>query len=198
MSLNAPSKRRVSCRTVSNTCDQLIHCSTSLLPDGRMDIGKETTSHSLNGHMTSTRSLDPFATCELQPTQPYSFPPNPVCSLPLYTQRLHHHSSTIMASSSSVVDISTVARHPTTHLYCNFCLASKPGLLRCSGCQCVRYCDQEHQLINRESHKRVCNRIKKLKANMEKEERELRNHPGDSMMPENPFENCVGLFWGIQ
>jgi hypothetical protein len=32
---------------------------------------------------------------------------------------------------------------------------------------------------------------------MEKEEQTLRNHPGDFMMPADPFTNSVGYFWGL-
>ena len=32
---------------------------------------------------------------------------------------------------------------------------------------------------------------------MEEEEQTLRNHPGDFMMPEDPFTNGVGHFWGL-
>lgn len=32
---------------------------------------------------------------------------------------------------------------------------------------------------------------------MEKEEQILRNHPGDFMMPPDPFTNSVGMFWGV-
>lgn len=79
---------------------------------------------------------------------------------------------------------------------CPICKTTKK-LLRCQGCMVMPYCCQEHQIADRNNHKRVCNDVKKSKKNLDKEERELRAAPPDFMMPANVFEESVGHFWGI-
>ncbi|KAM5341968.1 hypothetical protein ACJ41O_014999 [Fusarium nematophilum] len=79
---------------------------------------------------------------------------------------------------------------------CEVC-HKKEGLLRCSGCQAVYYCGQEHQTSHRPQHKKPCTATKKARARYEKEEQDLRNHPPDMFFPGNVFETSVGHFWGI-
>ncbi|KAI8725696.1 MYND-type zinc finger protein samB [Fusarium sp. LHS14.1] len=79
---------------------------------------------------------------------------------------------------------------------CGVC-GKKEDLLRCSGCQVVYYCGQEHQAIDRKHHKTGCTKTKKARVNLEKEEQELRDMPADMFVPDNIFENGVGHFWGI-
>ncbi len=59
------------------------------------------------------------------------------------------------------------------------------------------YCSKEHQAADRKAHKRACNTVKKAQEHLDKEERELREFPGDFMTPGNLFEEQVGHFWGI-
>ncbi|RBQ71319.1 hypothetical protein FVER14953_00128 [Fusarium verticillioides] len=70
-------------------------------------------------------------------------------------------------------------------------------LKRCSSCKAVYYCGASHQTADRSHHKNGCTIIKKSRKAVEKEEQELRDHPGDMFTPPNIFENGVGHFWGI-
>lgn len=79
---------------------------------------------------------------------------------------------------------------------CGVC-GKKDDLLRCSGCQVVYYCGQEHQAIDRKIHKSGCTKTRKARVNLDKEEQTLRDTPGDMFVPDNIFENGVGHFWGI-
>jgi hypothetical protein len=73
----------------------------------------------------------------------------------------------------------------------------KEGLSRCGGCKVVSYCNRDDQAADRGFHKTYCKSIKKAQALYEKEEAALRAHPGNWMMSANPFESCVGHFWGV-
>ncbi|KAG4272979.1 hypothetical protein FPRO04_10059 [Fusarium proliferatum] len=75
--------------------------------------------------------------------------------------------------------------------------ADKDLLKRCSSCKAVYYCGASHQMTDRSHHKNACTIIKKARKAVEKEEQELRDHPGDMFTPPNIFENGVGHFWGI-
>ncbi|CCT63383.1 uncharacterized protein FFB20_09596 [Fusarium fujikuroi] len=75
--------------------------------------------------------------------------------------------------------------------------ADKDLLKRCSSCKAVYYCGASHQTTDRSHHKNACTIIKKARKAVEKEEQELRDHPGDMFTPPNIFENGVGHFWGI-
>ncbi|GLI79005.1 hypothetical protein PoHVEF18_007327 [Penicillium ochrochloron] len=79
---------------------------------------------------------------------------------------------------------------------CQVC-GQKEGLLQCSGCKVVSYCGRDHQVADRPLHKSACSAIRKARVKMEHEEQILRTHPGDFMMPADPFTNSVGHFWGI-
>lgn len=70
-------------------------------------------------------------------------------------------------------------------------------LLRCQACMVMLYCCREHQIVDRKSHKRECNAVKKSREDFENEERKLRTAPSDFMMPANVFQEGVGHFWGI-
>ena len=70
-------------------------------------------------------------------------------------------------------------------------------LRRCQGCKVVSYCCREHQVADRDQHKRICNSIKKSQEAVDREEQRLRAHPGDFMTPPNVFEEGEGHFWGI-
>ncbi|KAK2807623.1 hypothetical protein FQN51_000060 [Onygenales sp. PD_10] len=79
---------------------------------------------------------------------------------------------------------------------CGFC--EKQGQsLRCSRCRVVFYCSREHQVNDRDEHKRSCNKIAKTREKVAAEERRLRESPPDLFLPENVFETSVGHFWGI-
>ncbi|KAJ3499803.1 hypothetical protein NMY22_g19476 [Coprinellus aureogranulatus] len=81
---------------------------------------------------------------------------------------------------------------------CNLCRSSENAQSLCSGCKVARYCNSEHQLSDWDAHKSACNKIKKCRVKLEREETKLRNDPGDGFFtPANPFENSVGHFWGI-
>ncbi|ERF74071.1 hypothetical protein EPUS_08119 [Endocarpon pusillum Z07020] len=70
-------------------------------------------------------------------------------------------------------------------------------LLRCQGCHVTHYCGRDHQVADRESHKRVCNAIKKAQQKLDHEETALRNQPPDMFKPARIFEEHAGHFWGI-
>ena len=70
-------------------------------------------------------------------------------------------------------------------------------LLRCQGCHVTYYCGRDHQTADRESHKRVCNAIKKAQQKLDLEETTLRNQPPDMFTPARLFEEQAGHFWGI-
>jgi len=73
------------------------------------------------------------------------------------------------------------------------------NLSRCGGCKVVSYCGRDHQVSDRPAHKAFCNKIKKARAKLDKEEGTLRAHPGDWMLPANPLESeqAIGRFWGL-
>jgi len=79
---------------------------------------------------------------------------------------------------------------------CDVC-ASSSRLSYCGGCKVVSYCGIEHQSAHRSKHKAACNRIKKSRKALEREEAALRARPGDMLMPENVFDTCVGHIWGL-
>ena len=79
---------------------------------------------------------------------------------------------------------------------CPIC-SRNDNLRRCQGCRVVSYCGRDHQISDRNDHKRACNSIKKAREALDLEEQRLRAHPGDFMMPANVFEEGVGHFWGI-
>ena len=79
---------------------------------------------------------------------------------------------------------------------CPVC-SSTEHLLRCQGCKVQVYCGREHQVSDRDAHKKACNSVKKAQHTLDLEEQKLRAHPGDFMTPPNLFEEGVGHFWGI-
>ena len=79
---------------------------------------------------------------------------------------------------------------------CGVC-GQQNGLLRCSGCKVLLYCSRDHQAADRPSHKSACSTVRRSRVTMEEEEQALHNHPGDFMMPEDPFTNSVGHFWSL-
>lgn len=79
---------------------------------------------------------------------------------------------------------------------CQVC-GQEDGLLQCAGCKVVSYCGRDHQVADRPLHKSACRAIRKARVKMEHEEQILRTHPGDFMMPADPFTNSVGHFWSI-
>ncbi|KAN0096373.1 hypothetical protein V8E51_015178 [Hyaloscypha variabilis] len=81
-------------------------------------------------------------------------------------------------------------------LRCPVC-SSTEHLLRCQGCKVQVYCGREHQVSDRDAHKKACNGVKKAQQVLDIEEQKLRAHPGDFMTPPNLFEEGVGHFWGI-
>ena len=87
-------------------------------------------------------------------------------------------------------------RGPLKHR-CGLCMELKAKLLRCTGCNVVRYCSKDHQVKHRLEHKSTCNKIKKCRTKLTKEENAVRNATPDFMTPANAFESNVGHFWGI-
>ncbi|CAG8910082.1 unnamed protein product [Penicillium egyptiacum] len=79
---------------------------------------------------------------------------------------------------------------------CGVC-GNKDGLLRCSNCKVMMYCDVEHQAAHYNAHKSACSAIRRCRAAMEKEEQALRDHPGYMLLPADVFTHGVGNFWGI-
>lgn len=62
----------------------------------------------------------------------------------------------------------------------------------------MQYCSVDHQKAHGPAHKFYCGLIKKAHEKLAREETALRNHTQDDMiMPANPFESCVGHFWGV-
>lgn len=61
----------------------------------------------------------------------------------------------------------------------------------------MQYCGAEHQKAHRPEHKTSCNMIKKAREAYEREKAALEAHPGDMMMPANPFETVRGKFWYV-
>ena len=87
-------------------------------------------------------------------------------------------------------------RGPLKNRY-GLCLEPKSKLSRCTGCHVARYCSKEHQVQHRQEHKSVCNKIKKCRTKLDKEDDAVRNATPDFMTPANAFETDVGHFWGI-
>ncbi|KAJ8119548.1 hypothetical protein ONZ43_g3522 [Nemania bipapillata] len=80
---------------------------------------------------------------------------------------------------------------------CPLCRATGSQLLRCAGCHAFRYCSREHQIVDRPQHKFACNRIKKARRKLAKEDHRVRYATPDYMTPANAFETHVGRFWGL-
>ena len=84
---------------------------------------------------------------------------------------------------------------------CPVCLSNgnnaSATLLLCQGCHVTHYCGRDHQVADREAHKRVCNGVKKAQKKLDHEESTLRNLPPDAFMPARIFEESAGHFWGI-
>lgn len=80
---------------------------------------------------------------------------------------------------------------------CEVCDHSE-NLRRCSGCLAVSYCGRDHQVQHRPSHKGMCQPVKALFDNLNREEKALREHPGDGATAPNPFETAAGHFWTVR
>ncbi|KAI8947341.1 hypothetical protein F4801DRAFT_515371 [Xylaria longipes] len=80
---------------------------------------------------------------------------------------------------------------------CPLCPATGSQLLRCAGCRAFRYCSREHQVAHRPQHKSACNKIKKARARLAREDHGIRDAIPDFMTPANAFETHVGHFWGL-
>lgn len=93
--------------------------------------------------------------------------------------------------------MSTSWRFPPLTPRCGHCNKTA-NLMRCARCKVMLYCSQEHQKSDYSDHKSACSAVAKKQKVLDHEEEELRADPGDDpFMPANPFENCVGRFWGI-
>lgn len=73
----------------------------------------------------------------------------------------------------------------------------RSGLLRCGGCNVIRYCGPEHQSAHRREHKKACTTINNTQKNLAREEAALREDRHDILMPADVFNTGVGKFWGI-
>ncbi|KAK8017385.1 hypothetical protein PG993_013711 [Apiospora rasikravindrae] len=80
---------------------------------------------------------------------------------------------------------------------CASCAATRPDLLRCTGCRVVRYCSRAHQAAHRAEHKSLCKKMAKLRAKLEHEDHAVRHATQDFMTPANAFETHAGHFWGL-
>ncbi|KAM0286891.1 hypothetical protein ACHAO9_008016 [Fusarium lateritium] len=56
------------------------------------------------------------------------------------------------------------------------------------------YCSAVHQALDQTHHEKACNTINEARKPLQKAEQELRNHPGDRVMPANIFKRGVGRF----
>ena len=79
---------------------------------------------------------------------------------------------------------------------CPVCF-SRSQVLLCDGCKAVSYCSTAHRFTHQPTHKAVCITIKRSREVLEREEADLRAHPGDVMLPVDVFNTAVGKFWGI-
>lgn len=68
---------------------------------------------------------------------------------------------------------------------CSQCLATGRRLLRCGGCQAVRYCSREHQAAHRSAHKSACKIVKEARAKLAEEDDRVRNATPDAMAEED-------------
>jgi hypothetical protein len=71
-------------------------------------------------------------------------------------------------------------------LGCHVC-GKATGTSRCGGCKAVYYCGQEHQSLDRDTHKGFCSKIKKARVRLDSQEVTLRTHVGDVDTPPNAF-----------
>ncbi|KAH6697558.1 hypothetical protein F5X68DRAFT_257700 [Plectosphaerella plurivora] len=71
------------------------------------------------------------------------------------------------------------------------------SIFQCDDCQVVNYCSAAHRAAHLSKHKAACDRIKKSRKNLEKEDAALRAMPTDFMLPADIFKTGVGDFWGM-
>ncbi|TFA99788.1 hypothetical protein CCMA1212_008482 [Trichoderma ghanense] len=71
---------------------------------------------------------------------------------------------------------------------CELCRKRKDGIQRCASCQSVWCCSKDCQAEDWPDHK---------VPRAFKEEKKLREHPGDFMTPPNLFGEHTSRFWGI-
>ncbi|KAK5946507.1 hypothetical protein PMZ80_000650 [Knufia obscura] len=80
---------------------------------------------------------------------------------------------------------------------CGQCGTTGSKLSLCTGCSVVKYCCREHQVQHRPQHKSTCNKIKKCRTKLAREDGLVRNATPDFMTPANAFETNVGHFYGL-
>lgn len=97
----------------------------------------------------------------------------------------------------SLFDARELGQPGTLQHRCGHCKVSGDELLRCTGCNAARYCCRGHQIADRPKHKSICNRVKKARIILSKEEDLVRNATPTWMTPANAFETSVGHFWAI-
>ncbi|PTB61689.1 hypothetical protein BBK36DRAFT_62512 [Trichoderma citrinoviride] len=97
----------------------------------------------------------------------------------------------------STCELSDIKLNGLAPRSCELCRKRKDGIQRCASCQSVWYCSKDCQAEDWPEHKIPCKLIKKARLHYEKEEKKLREHPGDVMTPPNLFEEHAGHFWGI-
>jgi hypothetical protein len=82
---------------------------------------------------------------------------------------------------------------------CPVC-GTKVHLSKCSACKVTFYCSREHQVSDRQEHRRACNAVKRTQAALIDEEARLRATRGDDFMMSpgaTIFQEEAGHFWGI-
>ncbi|KAI5456233.1 hypothetical protein BGZ63DRAFT_417990 [Mariannaea sp. PMI_226] len=79
---------------------------------------------------------------------------------------------------------------------CEVC-KQRDGLISCSGCHAVFYCETDHQASHQANHRSKCLMTRMARSQLEREEYQVRRMPDGSSNAENPFETGVGQFWAI-
>jgi hypothetical protein len=76
-------------------------------------------------------------------------------------------------------------------------LSDKHQLLGCSDCRTVLYCNSVCQIARRPQHKSACNKIKKVRTLVDKEECRVCDVELSVMTAVSAFKTQAGQVWGI-
>ena len=71
------------------------------------------------------------------------------------------------------------------------------NLKLCPECKVIQYCSRSHWKADQSDHMLLCKEVHKSRSRLKRAEQKVRYPPPDWMFPENPFEECVGRFWGL-